>query len=226
MNKMKKAAKISLWTVGIILFLLLLGAAVFCYAFVSKDPEIVPAKLTEMDYFTGAKISQQILYRTLKSKNRYEIRSIKIRNEEMSSLMNLAENGESLLYIITGRTPKLQKDQNEIYKIAYERGVFSFKVKLTDTWCGLCFVASGSARVRYDNGKIDIQFISLKIGRAELPEKYQEKVKEYIYNYLKTDRVYDAVRASVLKIDTGSDGDVMIYYHPYRLRKYFKNSIF
>ena len=148
---MKKAAKITLWIVGGIFFIMLLSAAVFAFLFVSKDPEFAPAQLTDMDYFTGAKISQQVLYRTLKSKKSSELRSIKITNKEMSSLMNLAENGESLIYLITGKKPKFQQERNENYKISYNGGIYDFKIKLTDDWCNLCFVASGREK-RADGG--------------------------------------------------------------------------
>ena len=223
---MKKTAKITLWTVAGFLFLLLLAAGVFCCAFVSYDPKITPAALSDMDYFTGARISQNILYRTLKSKTDSEIRNIKIRNNEMTSLMNLAENGEALLYLITGRKPAFMKDKNETYKVSYERGVYDFKVKLTGCWFNLCFVASGKARVAYSNGRTDIEFLSLKLGRTEMPVKIQEKVKKRIYAYLKNDRVYDVVRNSVQKIEYAPNGDVKVYYHPYRLRKYFINNMF
>ncbi|MBR2509802.1 MAG: hypothetical protein IKB71_08650 [Lentisphaeria bacterium] len=223
---MKKAAKITLWIVGGIFFILLLSAAVFAFLFVSKDPEFVPAQLTDMDYFTGAKISQQVLYRTLKSKKSSELRSIKISNKEMASLMNLAENGESLLYLITGKKPKFQQERNENYKISYNGGIYDFKLKLTDDWCKLCFVASGKAKIRYSSGRTEIDFLSLKVGRTELPQKIQQKIKEYIYRQLKNDSIYDAVRVAVLKVEYASNGDVKVFYYPYRLRKYFRNNVF
>lgn len=223
---MKKTAKIILWIVSVFIVLLMLSVGIFAYLFVSKNPEITPAKLNDMDYFTGAKISQQILYRTLKSKKSSEIRTIKINNGEMASLMNLAENGESLIYLVTGRKPQAQQGRNDVYKIFYDRGIYTFKVRLTDLWCNLCFVANGRAEIRYNNGKIDIRFLSLKLGRTELPQKYKEEVKKYIYDYLKNDRVYDAVRASVLKVEEQPGGGVKVYYYPYRLRKYFSNNVF
>ena len=218
----RKTIKTILWS--ILIAGILIG--IFCFALVSRDPRLTPAVLNDADYFTGAKLTQNVLYRTLKSKNNSELRTLKISNREMQSLMNLAENGDSLLYLITGKHPHHENGKNEIYNIDYDRGVFNFTIKLTDNWLGLCFVASGQAGIAFNNGKLNIDFYSLKIGRTGVPGKCQEKIKKYIYEYLKNETAYDAVRASVRNIEFDKSGDVNIHYYPYRLRKYFKKNIF
>ena len=226
MNKMKKKTKIVLWTVAVLIFLLLSAAAVFCFLFVSVEPGLKASELTDREYFTGAKIVQQVLYRTLRSKNSSEVKVLKISNREMHSLMKLAENGDSLLYLITGAKPKFANGKNEFYNIDYDGGIYTFTVKLTDTFWNLCFVARGQMKVFYTQGKLNIEFVTLKIGRFELTDNLKEKVKEKIYSYLKNEAAYDVVRAAVLKVDYLKSGEVRISYYPYRLRKYFKNMRF
>ncbi len=218
--------KTILWMSAAFIFCMIAAAAVFCFVFVSVDPKLKASELTDREFFTGAKAVQNVLYRTLRSKKSSEVRTLKLSNREMQDVMKLTENGDSLLYLITGAKPKFENGKNEFYNIDYDRGIYSFTVKLTGTFCNLCFVARGQMKVFYIQGKLNIEFLTLKIGRFELTDNLKEKVKEKIYSYLKNEPAYDAVRAAVIKIDYAANGDVKISYYPYRLRKYFKNMRF
>lgn len=143
----------------------------------------------------------------------------------MQSLMRIFENADSLLYITTGRKPKSADGENNIYKLAYDRGVFFFKIRLTEPCMNLCFTGHGKAEIKYAKGKLDINFLTLRVGRFELPDKYKQMVKNHIYNYLKNNSVYDIVLSSVDKVDFVTHGNVRIHYRPNRLRKHVGNAL-
>lgn len=222
-----KIKKIILWAVAVIIILSILAVGVSGFVFVSINPEFKAEKLSDTDYFTGARLTQNVLYRVLRSKDKDEndVRVLKISNREMQSLMRIAENADALLYIITGRKSKNSEGKNNIYKLHYDRGIFSFKVRLTDVWLNMCFVGHGQAKLKFENGKLDIDFISLKVGKFELSQKRKEQVKQYIYNWLKNEPAYDIVRSAVLKVDFVEYGNVRVYYMPYRLRNHVKNAV-
>ena len=223
-----KIRKIILWVIAIIFILIMSAIGIFGFVFVSVNPEFKAANLSENDYFAGARLTQNVLYRVLRSKNKNvnDVRVLKISNREMQSLMRIAENADALLYLVSGVKPDKPDGQNNIYKLDYDKGIFSFKVRLTDVWCNLCFIGHGQAKVKYSDGKLDIDFLSLKIGKFELSQKYKEQVKQYIYNYLKNEPAYDIVRSSVVKVDFVEYGNVRVYYMPYRLRNHVKNAVF
>lgn len=216
----KKSKKIIWWSVGIVLAVIAVMAGVFVFLFVSVKPDFSASKISDMDYFTGARLTQQVLYRTLKSKKDSEVRSLKISNREMQSLMVLAENGESLLYLLTGRKPRINNGSNNIYKISYDKEVFSFRVKLTDTFCNMCFIGHGKVKLKYDNGKLDIDFLSLKIGRFELSENMKDRVEKSILEYLKNDPAFGIVRSSVKNVVFREHGNITVNYYPRRLRRH------
>ena len=215
----KTAKKILIWsTIGILIFLLL-AVGIFTAVFTVKTPDFAPSSLTDKDIFFGAKFTQNVLFQALKSKKQNELKVIRISNEEMKSAVKLAENGDSILYLITGIKPE-KKSNSNFYKIKYDSGIYTFTVKLTDSFISRCFAADGIASVKYDNGKMDIDFISLKLGKIELPQKYKDKAEKYILSSLKNEPVYNIFRTSVKKIEYFENGNVKIYYYPYRLRKH------
>lgn len=223
-----KIRKIILWLAVSIFVLIATAAGIFCFVFVSLKPDFKSADLSDSDYFTGARLTQNVLYRVLRSKDKPEndVRQLKISNREMQSLMRIAENADALMYIITGRKPANPDGKNTVYKLHYDNSVFSFKVRLTDVWCNMCFIAHGQAKIKFEKGKLDIDFISLKVGKFELSQNHKEQVKQYIYNYLKNEPAYDIVRSAVTKVEFVEYGNVRVYYMPYRLRNYTKNAFF
>ncbi len=225
MAEKSKAKKIILWIIAVLAVLLLSTAALFFYLFVSISPDFKSAALSDVDYFAGARITQTVLYRAMRSQKETDVRELKISNREMHSLMRIAENADSLLYLITGAKPKMKDGKNNFYKINYDNGVFSFKVRLRDLFGKMCIVGHGQAKLKYENGKLDINFISLKIGRYELSDAKKEEVKKYIYDYLKNDSTYSIIRSAVLKVDFVEYGNVRIYYLPYRLREHIRSTV-
>ncbi|MBR2722923.1 MAG: hypothetical protein IKB77_01205 [Lentisphaeria bacterium] len=225
MAEKSKAKKIILWIAAVLVVLLLTAAALFFYLFVSISPDFKSAALSDSDYFAGARITQTVLYRAMRSKNETDVRELKISNREMHSLMRIAENADSLLYLITGAKPKMKDGKNNFYKLNYDKGVFSFKVRVRDLFGKMCFIGHGQAKLKYENGKLDISFISLKVGRYELSDAQKEKVKKYIFDYLKNNSTYSIVRSAVLKVDFVEYGNVKVWYLPYRLREHIKNAV-
>ncbi len=215
----KTAKNILLWSVIGIFIFLLLAAGIFTAVFTVKTPDFKPSALTDKDIFFGAKFTQNVLFQALKAKKQNELKVIRISNEEMKSAVKLAENGDSILYLITGIKPE-KKSNNNFYKVNYDSGLYTFIVKLTDSFLSRCFSAHGIASLQYENGKLDIDFISLKLGKVELSKKYKDKAEKYILSSLKNEPVYDIFRTSVKKIEYSENGNIKIYYYPYRLRKH------
>lgn len=224
MSDKGKTKKVVLWSILIVVLLAVLLIGAFCFAFVSYNPQFKAASLSDSDYFAGARLTQSVLFKALRSKDEKEVRILKISNREMQSVMRLSENADTLLYLIGGVKPKTPDGKNTLYKLHYDKGVLHFRVRLTDVFLKMCLVGHGQAKIKYENGKLEIDFITLKVGRFELPEKYKQMVKDGIYSYLKENSVYDIVRSSVLKVDFVEHGNVRIYYLPHRLRRHVKNT--
>ena len=91
---------------------------------ISKNNAIFK-KLNNLDYFAGVKVAQQGLYHTLRSKKPDEVKALKISAREMIAITRLIENGESILYFVTGKKSATGKNGvNDRYKISYNNGVF------------------------------------------------------------------------------------------------------
>lgn len=225
-NMKKKTKKILILTISVILGVVLIFGGTFLCLFASTEPDMKVSELTDKDYFVGAKVAQSILSRTLKSKNPNEKKTLRLKNDELQTLLRLAENGDSLLYLISGKQPQKKVSQSEQYKITYDRGVYNFTVKLTETCCGLCFTATGAVTFEYEDGEIDVDFLSLKVGRVEMPDSVKEKLEKRICDEAVKEAAFDIIREGVSKIEYHDDGSAVITYYPYRLRKYFIGGLF
>ena len=113
----KTAKKILIWSIIGILVFALLAAGIFIAVFTQKTPDFSPSELNDNDMFFGAKFTQNILFQALRTKKKDDLKVIRISNEEMQSAVKLAENGESLLYLITGIKPERTDAANNLYKI-------------------------------------------------------------------------------------------------------------
>lgn len=223
-----RKAKIILISAAVVLLLAALTVfCVFYFAFLSDDPELKPAKLSdstllsESETATGFTIAQKFIHRAKRSSSS-DKHIIKISNKEMQHIMRLAENGESLIYLITGIKPRKRDGINDFYNISYDKGVYKFCVKLDEKIMDRYLVVSGDMKIYQTNGEPDIRFGSFKVGKIEMPDFIREKVKRKIYSYLKNDNTYDVVRVSVDKLEYLPNGDVNVHYYPYQLKKKIK----
>lgn len=196
-------------------FLLLSG---FLFAFGSFDPNFQLPTLQAKDSFVASKYVWNVVAAANKSKSPQELKTIKIAQDDLASLIRFAENGGSFLEIIGVKTP-LPKSDFYRYRFGYNGSKINFIYQLTKPVIGICFLASGKISAEFDNNELSVNLSELKIGRVELPSAVRQKVVALALDEVKKQRDYATFCKIVEKININDTGDIVIVYHPYELKQ-------
>jgi hypothetical protein len=206
---------------GLLILLLIMLSIIF-----SDKQNFQMTAISGDDISVGTKIVNRVLSQALQSRDKKEIKSITLNEQEVNAIITLAGNSKNIADIYMGRTVDIVQRP---WQATYRNGKFDILFcAMTKIWTPFGSKINIKATViPYITPETErIEILSAVAGEFPLPRNKLEQLAKQQLEKIHKKKNYKQIRKVLVKTIINDDGTITIYYRPYRLRKLATKLIF
>ncbi|QSH41863.1 hypothetical protein P0136_05830 [Lentisphaerota bacterium ZTH] len=212
---------LALLIVVLLLGLLVLGSLVF-------DPEkrFQVRPLTTGEIFIQSQVINRIIPVVMNSRIN-TVAQLELTPAEVNAVIRFVENSGSIGDFLAGKKTISPADSDIPYKLAYHDGKFFVQFS-ADTGLNNPFGShvlinlKGTPIINDKGASLNIEEAS--VGMVPVPNRQAEIILQAVINNYSSHEVFKSLKHIVKKAYVAPNGNLVIFYYPYRLRQYVMKS--